>query len=103
MTPKDLDSNQSRIDASQQSATTERILANQNSGVSRREFLGMTAASLLIAGSLNGAAKPDIKNGIPYRTLGRTGEKVSVVITGCDSLPLLQQALSAARTFQPMD
>jgi len=29
MTPKDLDSNQSRIDASQQSATTERILANQ--------------------------------------------------------------------------
>jgi hypothetical protein len=26
----------------------------------------------------------------------------SVVITGCDSLPVLQQALSAARTFQPM-
>jgi predicted aldo/keto reductase-like oxidoreductase len=42
----------------------------------------MTAASLLIAGSLNGAAKPDTKNGIPYRTLGRTGEKVSVVGLG---------------------
>jgi hypothetical protein len=27
----------------------------------------------------------------------------SVVITGCDSLPILQQALQAARTFQPMD
>jgi len=27
----------------------------------------------------------------------------SVVITGCDSLPILQQALDAARTFQPMD
>jgi hypothetical protein len=27
----------------------------------------------------------------------------SVVITGCDSLPILQQALSAARTFKPMD
>jgi tyrosyl-tRNA synthetase len=26
----------------------------------------------------------------------------SVVITGCDSLPVLQQALSAAREFQPM-
>jgi len=26
----------------------------------------------------------------------------SVVITGCDSLPILQQALQAARTFQPM-
>jgi hypothetical protein len=27
----------------------------------------------------------------------------SVVITGCDSLPILQQALRAARTFQPID
>ncbi len=26
----------------------------------------------------------------------------SVVITGCDSLPILQQALQAARSFQPM-
>jgi predicted aldo/keto reductase-like oxidoreductase len=27
---------------------------------------------------------------------------ISVVITGCDSLPILQQALDAARTFRPM-
>ena len=27
----------------------------------------------------------------------------SVVITGCDSLPILEQALKAARTFRPMD
>jgi aryl-alcohol dehydrogenase-like predicted oxidoreductase len=27
----------------------------------------------------------------------------SVVITGCDSLPILQQALNAARSFQPLD
>jgi hypothetical protein len=27
----------------------------------------------------------------------------SVVITGCDSLPILQQALEAARSFQPMN
>jgi hypothetical protein len=26
----------------------------------------------------------------------------SVVITGCDSLPILNQALEAARTFQPL-
>jgi tyrosyl-tRNA synthetase len=26
----------------------------------------------------------------------------SVVITGCDSLPILEQALNAARSFQPM-
>jgi tyrosyl-tRNA synthetase len=27
----------------------------------------------------------------------------SVVITGCDSLPILQQALQAARSFQPLN
>jgi uncharacterized protein len=26
----------------------------------------------------------------------------SVVITGCDSLPILEQALNAARSFRPM-
>jgi hypothetical protein len=27
----------------------------------------------------------------------------NVIFTGCDSMPLLQQALQAARRFQPMD
>jgi tyrosyl-tRNA synthetase len=27
---------------------------------------------------------------------------VAVVITGCDSMPILEQALNAARTFRPM-
>jgi aryl-alcohol dehydrogenase-like predicted oxidoreductase len=56
--------------------------SDRDSGVSRREFLGMTAAALLMAGSLSGSTKPDLKNGIPYRTLGRTGEKVSLVGLG---------------------
>src|SRR5437867_7451426 len=58
------------------------MLANQDPGVSRREFLGMTAASLLIAGRLSDAGKRDGKNGIPHRTLGRTGESVSLVGLG---------------------
>ncbi len=66
------------------------MAANHDAAVSRREFLGMTAASLLMAGSLSGAtkadtkseARPDTRNGIPYRTLGRTGEKVSVIGLG---------------------
>jgi predicted aldo/keto reductase-like oxidoreductase len=82
MTPSDSDSNQSRIDSYEQSAATDRMLSNQDSGVSRREFLGMTAASLLVAGRLNAAAKPDSKNGIPHRTLGRTGERVSLIGLG---------------------
>jgi uncharacterized protein len=82
MTANKTDSKQSMLDSFQQLPATDRVLANQDHGVSRREFLGMTAASLLIAGSLDGAAKSDTKNGIPYRTLGRTGEKVSVVGLG---------------------
>ena len=82
MTSNNSDSSQSRFDCSERSPANDRMLANQDPGVSRREFLGMTAASLLIAGRLSGAAKPDSKNGIPYRTLGRTSEKVSLIGLG---------------------
>src|SRR2546425_4050447 len=51
-------------------------------GVIRRKFVGMSAASLVVAGSLSDAAKPDSKNGIPHRTLGHTGESVSLVGLG---------------------
>jgi len=56
--------------------------ANQDSGFSRREFVGMAAASLLMAGRLSGSTENDRNHGIPYRTLGRTGEKVSVIGLG---------------------
>src|SRR5208337_382918 len=82
MTPNNSDSNHSRIDSSEQSPSPDGMFANRDSGVSRREFLGMTAATLLMAGNLSGSTKPETKNGIPYRTLGRTGEKVSVVGLG---------------------
>jgi uncharacterized protein len=86
MTLKNSDSNQSRSDPSDQSPLPDAMLADYDPAVSRREFLGMTAASLLMAGSLRGAAKsdtkPDTKNGLPYRTLGRTGEKISLIGLG---------------------
>ena len=69
-----------------QTTLQDTMPANHDPAVSRREFLGMTAASLLMAGSLSGAAKPDTRpdtrNGMPYRTLGRTGEKVSLIGLG---------------------
>jgi uncharacterized protein len=82
MTLDDSDSNRSCSDGSAQSPLQDRMLANHDPSVSRREFLGMTAASLLVAGGLSGTTKPDGKNGIPHRTLGRTGEKVSVIGLG---------------------
>jgi predicted aldo/keto reductase-like oxidoreductase len=54
---------------------------NGDLGVNRREFLGITAASLLMAGGLS-TVNAESKNGVPYRTLGRTGEKVSMIGLG---------------------
>jgi predicted aldo/keto reductase-like oxidoreductase len=55
----------------------------QRSGVSRREFLEMSLATAVVAGAsgkLGWAA--EAKGGVPYRVLGRTGEKVSMVGLG---------------------
>src|SRR6266478_7292065 len=82
MAPLDSDANQSHFDRSDRSPLRDRMLANPDTTVTRRDFLGMTAGSLLMAGMLSGAAKPDSKNGFPYRTLGRTGEKVSLIGLG---------------------
>jgi uncharacterized protein len=73
-------SNPSTSDSFDRSPHPDR--ASRNSAFNRREFLGMTAASLLMAGTMDGAAAQDRKNGIPYRPLGRTGEKVSLIGLG---------------------
>jgi len=52
------------------------------SSISRRGFLGFAAASIFLAGASKDALGAESRNGIPYRTLGRTGEKVSVVGLG---------------------
>jgi aryl-alcohol dehydrogenase-like predicted oxidoreductase len=80
MTLSDNDSNHFSSDRSDQLSSSDS--ANQNSGFSRREFVGMAAASLLMAGGLNASEPGDRKNGIPYRMLGNTGEKVSVIGLG---------------------
>jgi predicted aldo/keto reductase-like oxidoreductase len=82
MAPNSNNLNQSCCDYSDRSTSPDGMLDYRDSGVSRREFLGMTAATLLMATRLSGSTKPDSKNGIPYRTLGRTGEKVSVIGLG---------------------
>jgi aryl-alcohol dehydrogenase-like predicted oxidoreductase len=51
-------------------------------GVSRREFVGFAAASLFFTQLSGRATAAEARNGIPYRTLGRTGEKVSMVGLG---------------------
>jgi predicted aldo/keto reductase-like oxidoreductase len=57
------------------SAWTEAVLT-------RREFLEVAAATAVYAGMSGQAWAADTRNGIPYRTLGRTGEKVSIAGLG---------------------
>src|SRR5258707_12591049 len=59
----------------------------KDGGVSRREFLGMAVAASVtgavgVAGTENFAWAAETKSGIAYRTLGRTGEKVSMMGLG---------------------
>jgi predicted aldo/keto reductase-like oxidoreductase len=83
MTLNNADSNRSCSDHPDQSSLQDMMIAKHHPTVSRREFLGVTAAvSLVLAGRLNGTAEKDSKNGIPYRALGRTGEKVSLIGLG---------------------
>jgi aryl-alcohol dehydrogenase-like predicted oxidoreductase len=51
-------------------------------GVTRRDFLGMAVAATYAAGADKLSWAADTQAGIPYRTLGRTGEKVSMVGIG---------------------
>ena len=53
-----------------------------DSGISRRGFLGVAAASILLARAGQESLRPESRNGIPYRKLGRSGEKVSLVGLG---------------------
>jgi predicted aldo/keto reductase-like oxidoreductase len=52
------------------------------SGVTRREFLEMGVAATLAVGAEKIAWAADTKSEMPRRTLGRTGEKVSIVGLG---------------------
>jgi predicted aldo/keto reductase-like oxidoreductase len=54
----------------------------EESSISRREFLGFAAASIFLARADQQAPPPKSRNGIPYRTLGRTREEVSLVGLG---------------------
>src|SRR5258707_15703528 len=54
----------------------------KDGGVTRREFLEIGVAATLAVGAEKKAWAGDAKAGGPRRTLGRTGEKVSMVGLG---------------------
>jgi aryl-alcohol dehydrogenase-like predicted oxidoreductase len=52
------------------------------SDISRREFLGFATASIFLARADKQLMKSESRNGIPYRSLGRSGAKVSLIGLG---------------------
>jgi predicted aldo/keto reductase-like oxidoreductase len=54
--------------------------AEQN--VTRREFIELAVASSFVAGLSGAAVGAESQHGVPYRVLGRTGEKVSAIGLG---------------------
>ena len=54
----------------------------QDAVVTRREFLDVAIATAFVAGVGHSSWAVETKGGIPYRTLGRTGEQVSMVGLG---------------------
>jgi predicted aldo/keto reductase-like oxidoreductase len=53
-----------------------------SSGVTRRQLLELAAVTAMAVGAGSFAWAAEVKQGIPYRTLGKTGEKVSLVGVG---------------------
>jgi aryl-alcohol dehydrogenase-like predicted oxidoreductase len=53
-----------------------------DSGISRRGFLGFAAASVFMAHADQQVVPSESRIGIPYRTLGRSKEKVSIIGLG---------------------
>src|SRR5258708_31513829 len=77
---KDLERQKEQGDASLLPATN--MQETPDKGVSRREFVGLAAASVFFSQMSRQTAASESKNGIPYRTLGRTREKVSLIGLG---------------------
>jgi len=67
--------------------SSDKEMKAKDGGVSRREFLGMAVAAGVagaagVTGAENLAWTAETKSGIAYRTLGKTGEKVSMMGLG---------------------
>ena len=81
----DLPFETSSADRHVSSSTAAQLLSGADE-VTRRRFLEIASTGIIAAGLQSVLANPtesqETKNGIPYRNLGRTGERVSLVGIG---------------------
>lgn len=82
-------------------ASASRTHGAVDAGISRRGFLGFAAASIFLTHTDHQSPRLESRNGIPYRTLGRSGEKVSLIGLGGYHLgnqPDAQESIRIIRT-----
>jgi len=70
------------MDDSKDPLNTAAEKSSAGARVSRRTFLGVSAAGAMMAGLSPLAGAVERRGDMPYRTLGRTGEKVSAIGLG---------------------
>ena len=79
-----------------------------NEGMTRREFARRAIAAGVVLGTQQGVLAADMKNDIPYRTLGRTKEKISAIGLGgyhigvpeeAEGLRIIRRAIDEGITF----
>jgi uncharacterized protein len=62
--------------------STPSVSERMNAELTRRRFLGATVGTVVAGSLLRNGWSAETKNGVPYRTLGNTGEKVSCIGLG---------------------
>jgi len=66
----------------------------------RREFIELAVATGFVAGLPGRALADESRQGIPYRILGRTGEKVSAIGLGATTLEASPMKKKAFELFE---
>lgn len=100
------------VDKTNAGGETSRDEPRGKTGVvaSRREFLKSAVAATVVAGAISQARAAETKEGMPYRALGRTGVKVSVIGLGgyhigkkeideAESIRIIRSAIDRGITF----
>jgi predicted aldo/keto reductase-like oxidoreductase len=83
--------------------------SGEQAGMNRREFLGLSVGATMLVGALGSSVFAEQKNGVQYRTLGHTGERVSCIGLGgyhignqsseSESMALIRRALDGGINF----
>jgi predicted aldo/keto reductase-like oxidoreductase len=80
--------------------STTSVSAKMSAEVTRRRFLGTTVGAVVAGSLLQNGWSAETNHGVPYRTLGNTGEKVSCVGLGGYHIGMQSDAQESIRIIR---